>query len=208
MRFLEKRITLLVLPLLGMFLYGTPSFGDEFCPNCGWIVELQLQDDGGYLPQAGWTMKPYTRVLVRYRIKGDDGNWKANVNYEELTYGSGVPIGSHKLNQLKLKEGKPGIFRVLNAATTASGFDVSTGKTIVDAVLRILVDANLKGTSPMSIVVPAIAFQEVITAFHEYRFVPAAPAAADIPTGVVFNIELQSDPLGQSQILSYSGSAF
>lgn len=190
-----KRILLgLVLTLI---LPPAPA-GADFKPNLKdayierefeWAAYIHARNSNSFLNYPQSRLTPLTKVSVTFR----DGVKSPTKMYEEFWYHHGKPLGMRRLNELTVKTDKVG-------AIVLGGPEDSADSThaLVNALMRLLLDTQLRHLSTSVVIIPKDQFDDITTALAEYNF----RTNEEPPTsGEQFSITLRSAPYGYERVL-------
>jgi hypothetical protein len=220
------RIVLLV-QLLILVVAQTPVFcelssGPEkeyLAREYAWAVFIDLSEIDQFLNYQGSLLHPLTKARMSYRyyddFRGDDisGAKAASSNsgtseasnrssragiYEELWYSKGRPVGCKSISPLQLPQRKPGVIVVKQMGNAPDH-----PRAAANAILRLLVDLQVKGLSPAFVMVPASRYDEIVIALEHYRFSPLTEAMPKGFAGAQLTIHLRSYPPGKDEAFCY-----
>ncbi|HEY9786687.1 MAG TPA: hypothetical protein V6D17_14895, partial [Candidatus Obscuribacterales bacterium] len=181
---------LLVVPALGI--------GEELGRSYDWIIQVQTEPLANFLDFPGSRLRPMVKAKVTYRKA--DATSAQPIAYEDLFYHYWNALGMRRYRSLALGTGDQVAIRVSHKNNRASNAETSAA---ANAILRVFVDAYLKGNSVANIIVPAESMPQIIDELSKARFYPGQPPAPDEPVYSSIVLRLESNPPGNVQLMYY-----
>lgn len=194
----EAKALTRILLLLILTLIVRPAAGADIKPNLKdayierefeWAAYIHARNSNSFLNYPQSRLTPLTKVSVTFR----DGVKSPAKMYEEFWYHYGKPLGMRRLNEFTVKADKVG-------AIVLGGPEDSANSThaLVNALVRVLLDTQLRHLSTSVVIVPKDQFDDITTALAEYNF-----RTNDEPptSGEQFSITLRSTPYGYERVL-------
>jgi hypothetical protein len=166
--------------------------GREF----SWAMILNLPDEKHYLNYPGSKLLPVTKVRVQLKSYPKESYYvpPSNALYEELWYHGQVPLGMRRFSQNSIAKQSMGAIVICPGDAKAD--PIQRASAIGDAIVRLLIDAQLHASVVGLVLVPADEFDSVAAALSEYNFVPSRKCTHMQP----MNLHLRAYPDGQDDM--------
>ena len=172
-----------------------PYFEREF----DWAMFIEIPDSRHVLNYPGSQLHPLTKMRVNFRTFARSGGSEHRPQriYEELWYHKGKPIGSKRYNQLDIPAGKSGVIAVGSMNDQAD-----EGQSVANALVRLLLDLQLKKISVCLVLVPEGCYDQVVTGLGRYSFLPESQIFS--MDGAQMGIHLRSYPASKDQYFYFA----
>jgi len=161
----------------------------------GWVVSMKGETLPGFLNYARSELYPVVKVSVT------EQNLPAAApasNYEDLYFSSAHAIGCWRYETLQAQPGTMGIISVLNPQA-----DSSQGHAIAGSIARVFLDLYTRKCILRAVIIPTASFSQVQTSLLNYGFQVVSSFNPPESNHPLFTIELDSDPPGTTQTMSY-----
>jgi hypothetical protein len=158
-----------------------------------WAMFIDTHELKSYLDYPGTQLRPLTKARVNFRWFPRGVNFaktSAKV-YEEFWYHRGIPVGSRRHNQLNIPSNKIGAIVLGRFRDKDNSNDQSAAAS--NALIRILIDLQLKETVAGVVMVPADIYDDIAGGLSRYRF----SAKMEPGQGRQMSIHLRSYPAGR-----------
>lgn len=163
-----------------------------------WAMFLDLEKQHHLFNYQSSSLTKLTKVQINYKAcPRGEGKRAAKGNsriYEELWYKNATPIASKRHFQIESLSNEQGI--IVLRKIGASEEDVQIA---VNAVMRMLLDMQIKKMPVAVIAVPAESYESVADRFQFYRFSKVSLITESKMVGKQFSIQLQSYPSGKDE---------
>lgn len=211
MRDIYRSLTILTLVALAQFVSVEAVWCDNAQPAYDWIIQMEAQEVTDFVHFRNPDSKLLVKVGITYR-KSTDATDKVT-KYEDLWYKqtgsrSFEPISAKMYNPLVLRVGDQTVLRLtrksqrglLGQSTDLTDAEVSAG---TNSMVRVLLDAFLKGYTVTALIVPANSFPKVLQNMAVEHFQVASDDPSQTITSPVV-IYLVGDPGSDQKSLYYS----
>jgi hypothetical protein len=200
---LLERCSRLVLVIVLTFICQQPC-GALFNPDLidsylerefDWGMFVDVRELRHYLNYPESQLSPLTNVQVHFRWFPRDDNFakrKSRV-YEEFWYHHGSVIGSRRYNQLHIPAEKIGVVIVGRTKDSANDRDEITA--LANALLRVMIDLQLKQIVTSAVMVPMDNYDDVAGCLERYHFT----RDPQLMQGRQMSIHLRSYPQGRDE---------
>lgn len=167
--------------------------GTEFA----WVMVLNSSDAKYYLNYPGSKLSPLTKVAVRYRAfpQKSQSTIPTTTSYEDLWYKGEVPVGLRRYNDIAIPYLSNGAM-IFCPAEDQPDLD-KRASAIADAIVRLLVDVQLRMGVTALVLVPNEDYESVAAALTQFNFFPAGNGVTIQP----INMRLRAYPAGKDQML-------
>lgn len=179
-----------------------PGLDDSFIKgNYSWAIYVDQNEIDHVMNYTCSHLHPLTQVRLsfkKYNPSDSENNSPRSGTYEELWYFRGNPVGSKRHIQLQLPQQRTGVVVVRQI-----GSNQEQSRAVANAVLRILVDLQIRDLSPSYILVPDNHYEAIISGIQHYRFVKLTDALQNTFSGPQLTLKVRSYPGAQEEILCY-----
>lgn len=131
-------------------------------PQCEDLIYVRAQEQKGFLDFPGSPFKSMVKVTITYRSVKDDTMGDERL-YEDLWYQGQNPLGCRRYRDFDLRP-KDRVFVYLTASSPA---ELSAS---ANALVRILLDANLNRDAIVGVAVPAESFWPLVDCMEVENF--------------------------------------
>jgi len=172
----------------------TEDLPDEYLGrHFPWAFVVDLPDANSYLKYPGSKLWPMTKVRVNLRIYGANSASYEKTLYEELWYHYHLPAGLRRHNDIALAQQSWGAIIVCPGGGTAD--PLQRPLAITDAIVRLVVDIQLRHASTALVLVPQDDYETVAAGLTEFKFFPRSPGMPFQGVG----IHLRAYPQGNDE---------
>ncbi|MBX9570262.1 MAG: hypothetical protein K2X77_15290 [Candidatus Obscuribacterales bacterium] len=207
-RTISRNIVAAFLGLLGVILVSAvPSYSEIIRTDSDneylqrefdWAMFLDLQEQPHLLKYQSSSLNPLTKVQINFkpcsRGKGEKAPKGNSRIYEEIWYRKTIPLGSKRHFLFDNSPHEQGIIVLRNIGTAPERVQIAA-----NAVMRLLIDLQIKKMPVAVVAVPLEHYDRVASAFEYYRFARVNLNTETKMSGKQFHIRLQSYPTAHDE---------
>jgi len=130
-----------------------------------WLVTVQTKSAPSIFNYQGATLTPVTEAQVSFASANSDATPTV---YENFWGASGKPLALQRYEPLSIPPGDGIAFKIVNGSDQPF---FSETQLAVDAVLRIMLDAQLNANPVLYVSVPSTTFSDVVSALSQQNFI-------------------------------------
>lgn len=197
-----------VLGLLGVIFVGNaPSYSEIIRTDSDneylqrefdWAMFLDLQEQSHLLKYQSSSLNPLTKVQINFkpcsRGKGEKAPKGNSRIYEEIWYKRTIPLGSKRHFIFDNAPHEQGILVLRSIGAAPERVQIA-----VNAIMRLLIDLQIKRMPVAVVAVPLEHYDRVASAFEYYRFAKVSLDTETKMSGKQFHIRLQSYPTARDE---------
>lgn len=193
---LKACITAAAVPI---FLFGQTASGiaQGLERTYDWIITIETEKLKGFLDEKQSTLKPVIKATVTYR----PGSGGTITKYEDLFYNSWIALGMRRYKPLALGNSDQVAIVVSHKQGQATPDETSAS---ANAILRVFVDAYLKGNAVTNIIVPETSLNQIVQNLKQANFYPGDDEKPDQPVFSSIVLHLEGSPSGTKQTMFYA----
>lgn len=174
-----------------------PTFSEGLERTYDWIISIETEKLSGYLDQKRSTLKPIVKATVTYKA----GVGGATIKFEELFYNNWIALGMRRYRALSLGNSDQVAIIVTHKQGPSTPEETSAA---ANAILRVFVDAYLKGNAVTNIIVPEASLSPIVQNLKQANFYPGDDEKPDQPIYSSIVLHLEASPSGTKQTMFYS----
>ncbi len=187
-----------ILFVLTNIVFVNSSFAeDRITRPFDWVVEIETKELAKQFEYTGSHLKPIVKTHIVFYATVDEADKKS---YEDIWYHNGKPCGLERLGNLTIRPGDGIAIKIKHKTDSPTEGEY---KAAANAILRIILDANLNHNSVAIVTLPDGSYSPIISELRNQNAVDAPPHDADHPLESVVNIFLQSGTDGPTQTLYF-----
>lgn len=162
-----------------------------------WIVQIRTEQLKNFLDHPTSSLKPVIKATITYSPTTGGGT----TAYEDLFYKSWDVLGMRRYKDLALGTNDQIAIQVIHKEGNGSPEENAAA---ANAILRIFVDAYLKGNAVSNIIVPDRSLAQISQNLQRGNFYPGREADPDQPVFSTIVLRLESSPPGTVQMMYYA----
>lgn len=163
-----------------------------------WIISIETEKLSGFLEQKRSTLKPIVKATVTIK----PGTGGASTKFEELFYHNWIALGMRRYKPLSLGNSDQVAIVVTHKQGLSTQEETSAA---ANAILRVYVDAYLKGNAVSNIIVPEPSLNSIVQNLKQANFYPGDDEKPDQPVFSSIVLHLEASPSGAKQTMFYAG---
>lgn len=163
-----------------------------------WIISIETEKMKGYLDQKGSTLKPIVKATVSYK----PGSGGTTTKFEELFYHNWIALGMRRYKPLSLGNSDQVAIVVTHKQPPPTPEETNA---TANAIVRIFVDAYLKGNAVTNVIVPDATMGQIVQNLKQANFYPGNEDAPDQPNFSSLILHLESASGASKQTMFYAG---
>ncbi len=179
------------------FAFALNGFGQGLDRSYDWIITIETEKVSGFLDQKQSTLKPVIKASVSYR----PGKGGAISKYEDLFYNNWIALGMRRYKPLALGNSDQVAIVVSHKQGQATPEELCAS---ANAILRVFVDAYLKGNAVTNIIVPESSLSQIVQNLKQANFYPGDDEKPDQPVFSSIILHLEGSPSGTKQTMFYA----
>ena len=186
----------------GGLMAALPAMGtDHIARPFDWTIELKTKQLPHHFEYTNSHLHGVEKIHVSYVHASDSSHPDPQpTEYENLWYHSGKPLGLERLHKFEVIQGDSTSILVSHSGSSASDDEC---KAAANAVLRLILDANLNKNAVVNIRVPDDSFERIKQDLYNLGCQDGS-GISDEGRATAINLFLQTDPDPHStQILYY-----
>jgi len=195
----SKLFTALRAVIIILALSFFPSARSEgLARTYDWIISIETEKLSGFLDQKNSTLKPIVKATVSFK----PASGGATTKFEELFYRNWIALGMRRYKPLSLGISDQVAIVVTHKQGQATQEETSAA---ANAILRVFVDAYLKGNAVTNVIVPESSLSAIVQNLKQANFYPGDDEKPDQPVFSSIVLHLEGSPSGSKQTMFYAG---
>lgn len=187
-----------IILTLVLFFFSPSAWSEGLARNYDWIITIETEKLSGFLDQKNSTLKPLVKATVTFK----PGSGGATTKFEELFYRNWIALGMRRYKPLSLGNSDQVAIVVTHKQGQAAPEETSAA---ANAILRVFVDAYLKGNAVANVIVPESSLSSIVQNLKQANFYPGDDEKPDQPVFSSIVLHLEGSPSGSKQTMFYAG---
>lgn len=163
-----------------------------------WIITIETEKLKGFLDQKKSTLKPIIKATISYK----PGTGGAPTKFEELFYRNWIALGMRRYKPLSLGNSDQVAIVVTHKHSQSTPEETNAA---ANAIVRLFVDAYLKGNAVTNVIVPDASLGQIVQNLKQANFYPGNDDTPDQPNFSSLVLHLESTSGANKQTMFYAG---